>query len=97
MRIYLVKRTNGIGYDEYDAWVVSARSRKEAWEICKWADWIADYKEVKITLIGESKYKKAKQMGQPVYVIGGLDPQTEQDHANDQNYEHAGNYHVIVQ
>ena len=60
MRIYLVERIDNVGYDEYDSWVVSARSRKEAWGLCKWGDWYEDYTKVKITLLGESKYKKAK-------------------------------------
>jgi hypothetical protein len=30
MNLYLVKRTDGIGYDEYDAMIVAARNENEA-------------------------------------------------------------------
>lgn len=30
MNIYLIERTDNPGYDEYDSWVVSARSHKQA-------------------------------------------------------------------
>jgi len=50
--IYLVERTDSVDYDECDSFVVRAKSRKEASDLCK------DYygfnlkdKPVKITLI----------------------------------------------
>ena len=50
--IYLVARTDSVGYEEYGSFIVSAKSRKEASDLCK------DYygfdlkdKPVKITLI----------------------------------------------
>lgn len=38
MKIYKVYRTDDIGYDEYDAHVVIAKSPKEARSMCMWAD-----------------------------------------------------------
>ena len=38
MKIYIVWRTDEIGYDEFDAHVVVASSPKRAKDLCKWAD-----------------------------------------------------------
>ena len=36
MKIYLVKRTDDVDYDEYDSWVVVAHDPEEAKNMCKW-------------------------------------------------------------
>jgi hypothetical protein len=36
MKIYKVYRTDRVGYDEYDSWVVVANSPKEAKALCQW-------------------------------------------------------------
>lgn len=38
MKIYLVSRTDSVGYDEYDAFVVKAKNKMEALELCN-AEW----------------------------------------------------------
>ncbi len=37
MKIYLVTRTDKVDWDEYAAWVVKARDKKEALELCNWS------------------------------------------------------------
>ena len=36
MKLYLVERTDSVSYDEYDSWVVAAKSPKEARKLCNW-------------------------------------------------------------
>lgn len=48
MKIYLIERTDSVGYDEYDSWVVVAHSPKEAKKLCTWYE---DNPKVKVRQI----------------------------------------------
>lgn len=37
-KLYLLKRINRLGYDEYDGFLISADSESEARSLCKYAD-----------------------------------------------------------
>lgn len=54
MKVYLVRRTDDIDYDEYDGYVVVAENPKKAKELCKWGTFVEpkdiEVKEVKVGL-----------------------------------------------
>jgi len=63
MRIYLIRRTDTVGYDEYDAHVVYARNPKEVREMAKTkAGRYGEDSEVwdtaKVTLVGAAPRRK---------------------------------------
>jgi hypothetical protein len=60
MKIYLVYRTDEIGYDEYDSHVVIAKSSKRAKELCPWADSNLTKKEIKVKVKEIKKGKKER-------------------------------------
>lgn len=55
MKIYLVHRTDEIGYDEYIAWVIIAKSPKEAISLCNWADGSPERKDVQVREVKAGK------------------------------------------
>lgn len=52
MKLYLLKTNDSVGYDEYDAVVVSASSESDAKEVAK-GTILFDYYHVEISLISE--------------------------------------------
>jgi len=67
--IYLVYRTKQVGYDEYDAFVVSAGSKEEALKICEdetrddeWHDGEFNKENTKITELN-NKIRKGIVLG----------------------------------
>lgn len=52
MKLYLLKITESVGYDEYDAVVVSASSESDAKEVAA-GTLLFDYYDVEIKLISE--------------------------------------------
>lgn len=68
MNLYLIKRTDKIGWDEWDSIVVAAKTPKDAIKIhpsgrvVGWNEifsgWTNNPKNVKVTLIGEAEQKE---------------------------------------
>jgi hypothetical protein len=46
--IYKISRTDSVGYDEYDAFVVRAASPSDALELCDNSDFKADNTEIEL-------------------------------------------------
>lgn len=54
MRLYLVERTDDIGYDETESLVVLAKDEDDAIEVASeeyWGDWLFNSSSIKITRI----------------------------------------------
>lgn len=51
MKIYLVTRLDKWGYDEYDTWVVRAKSPQQARSLCRWGDGKPKNEELKVEVI----------------------------------------------
>ena len=64
MKIYLVSRTDKIGYDEYDAWVVVAETPAKAKALCNWADGSPSNDELRA--------KEIKPLKKPQVILGSF-------------------------
>ncbi len=56
MNIYLISRTDKIGWDEHDACVVSGNTEEEAIK----ASYVSEYLNLKVEFIGTGKFEKAE-------------------------------------
>lgn len=57
MNIYLVERTDSVGYDEYDSFVVVAETEEEALnttpsDYVTLDSWVGSIQDLKVTLVG---------------------------------------------
>jgi hypothetical protein len=79
MKIFLIERTDDVGYDHYDSAVVAAIDVEAARNYCvggkwgaRWASWCKSPEEVAVTYLGEYALDVPEDAGNAFIILGSF-------------------------